>query len=134
VLAPINAVFLALEKREPAPAIQGWLPGSGYVGSASSIPSMENVSRAITIVSIPGFQGAAVQACVVQTVAQVDEVAFAELKLERNLFVLYIFEFGRGITVESRRHGRIGESDRHRAKDGGELLVQIARLKVAHLD
>src|SRR3954470_18193882 len=95
---------------------------------------MQNLRRAAPVVTFPGLERATIQARVMQAVAQVDEVALAEFKLKRNLLIFDVFDFRGGVMIEGRRHRRIGEGHRKSAEDRGELLVQVPRFEIAHLD
>ncbi len=55
-------------------------------------------------------------------------------EFEAGLVVLLGLAFRCHMSLVSGRHLRVGERDRHGAEDGGEFLVEITGLEIAHLD
>src|SRR3954471_22498493 len=83
---------------------------------------------------LPGADGAAVDADVAQLIAEGNEIALADLELERDLVVGRVLDLGRREAIEGGRHLGVGEGDRHGAEHGRELIVELAGVEVAHLD
>ena len=79
---------------------------------------MKEASRAALAFPLPGLDHDAVDAGIVQSVAQVDEMAFGCFDIELDLLVLDVFEFGGGVSLIGCRHLGIGESHGKSAEDG----------------
>src|SRR3954452_19767159 len=108
-----------------------WLAAPGLTFRKSL---MEDANRAALVFPLPSLDRDSVDAGIAKAVAQIDEIAFARLEVDLDLIVIDSLEFRGGEALVGCRHFGVSECHRHRSKDGGELLVKVARFKIPHLD
>src|SRR3712207_3438474 len=98
--------------------------------------SVQHAGRhaAVTLaLPFPGADRHVVDAGIMETVAQVDEVALRCLEIDLDPVFLRGFQLRGGEALESCRHLGIGERHGHGPENRRELFIEVASDEIAHL-